>query len=469
MTTLQTLFFTPLLAALLARLLASRPQLTSASGALTAGVLWLWLRTIEPAGTAVVFWGQPMLLTADNQQLLLFLLAGLFILFSLSIMFPSGDLFVPGGLVGFTFLAGSVLVRPFPVAIALVLLASGAFSLTIQSGKAGSVRGSFRYLLATLLATPLLLMVSWQLDNQPTNLLLPLSQLAALATLLLLAGFPFHIWLLSVVNEAEPLPLVLVAGLAPIVPLALLFQLLATHPNLLDGTFRQLIWLSSSLTLLVAGVLALTAVHLKRTLANILLLDMALMILCLTLPDQAGWETAATLQMGRFGSLLLLAGGWALLKRHQPEWPLDGFPVGLGRRSPFSLALLGLGLCSLLGLPFTVGFVGHWRLLTAVGELANRGGVPWWLPAIALLSLGLGAAGVLRVLALLLKDEGVGGETAVSDPLWLQITVCIIVTLFLWLAIFPNPCLLLVSINGGVDFLGVIKEVGQGHYFPDGA
>jgi multicomponent Na+:H+ antiporter subunit D len=162
------------------------------------------------------------------------------------------------------------------------------------------------------------------------------------------------------------------------------------------------------------------------------------MILCLTLPQQMGWETAVTLQIGRFGSLLLLAGGWELLKRHQAEWPLDSFPIGLGRRSPFSLALLGLGLFSLLGLPFTLGFAGHWRLLTAVGELANRGGMPWWLPAIALLSLGLGAAGVLRVLFVLLKDEG---ETAVSDPLWLKITVSLVLLVVLWLALFPQQIL----------------------------
>ncbi len=440
MTTLQTLLFTPLIAALVVRFLTQRPQLMAAAGALTTGVLWLWLRTVEPSGTAVVFWGQPMTLTPDNQVLLLFLLAGLFILFGLAIFFPSGDWFVAGGLAGFALLAASVLVRPFTIAIALVLLATGVFSLTVQSGQAGSVRGSLRYLLATLLAVPLLLIVSWQLETQPTDWLLPPGELAALAALLLLAGFPFHIWLQAVVNEAEPLPLVLVVGLAPLVPLALLFEQFATHPNLLDATFQQLIWLSGSLTLLVAGILALTAVHLRRAIGNILLLDMALTILCLTLPEQVGWETAVTLQIARFSGLLLVAGGWLLLKRHSAAWPLDRLPAGLGRRSPLSLALLGIGLFSLLGLPFTLGFAGHWRLLTAVAQLANSGGIPWWLPAIALLGLGLGAAGTLRVLVVLLaKGDGDGGvETAVSDPLWLQGVVLFTLLLNGWLVVFPK-------------------------------
>ncbi len=412
-------------------------QLMAEGGDLNTGMLWLWLRTIEPSGTAVVFWGQPMTLTTDNQTLLLMLLAGLSILFGLAIVFPSGDWFVTSSLVGFAFLAASLLVRPFTIAITLILLAIGAFSLTVQSGQAGSVRGSLRYLLAALLAVPLLLIVSWQLDTQPTEWRLPPCELAALAALLLLAGFPFHIWVQAVVNEAEPLPLALVVGLAPLVPLALLFEQFATHPNLLDVTFRQLIWLSGSLTLLVAGVLALTAVHLRRAIGNVLLLDMALTILCLTLPEQVGWETAVTLQTGRFGSLLLVAGGWELLKRYQASWPLDKLPVGLGRQSPLSLALLGMGLFSLLGLPFTLGFGGQWRLLTAVGELANRGVVPWWLPAAALLGLGLGAAGVLRLLVVLLAKED-EGETAVADPLWLQVTVGIVLIIFLWLAIFPQ-------------------------------
>ncbi len=39
MTTLQTLLFTPLIAALVARLLVRQPQLTAAVGTLTVGVL----------------------------------------------------------------------------------------------------------------------------------------------------------------------------------------------------------------------------------------------------------------------------------------------------------------------------------------------------------------------------------------------------------------------------------------------
>ena len=438
MTTLQTLLFTPLIAALVARLLAKQAQLSAVAGAFVVGGLWLWLRGTEPSGTAVPFWGQPMALTVANQSLLILLLAGLFILFGLAAAFPSGDWFVPGGLVGMAFLAGALLVRPFPVAIALALLATGAFALAIQSGRAGSVRGSFRYLLAALLAVSLLLIVNWQLEAQPTDWLLPPGQLAALAALLLLAGFPFHIWLQAVVNEAAPLPVVLVAGLAPIVPLALLFQLITIHPNLLDATFRQLIWLSGSLTLLVAGVLTVTAVHLKRAIGSILLLNMALTILCLTLPEQVGWQTAVTLQIGRFGSLLLVAGGWMLMQRHQADWPLDKLPTGLGRQSPMSLTLLSLGLFSLLGLPFTLGFAGQWRLLTAVAELANRGGIPWWLPAVALLSLGLGAAGTLRVLVALLKEGDDGVETAVTDPIWLKVMIGIVLAIALWLALFPQ-------------------------------
>ncbi|MCA9919909.1 MAG: hypothetical protein KC445_18255 [Anaerolineales bacterium] len=437
MATLQTLLFTPLLAALVARLLARQPQLMAAVGALATGVLWLWLRTVEPSGTAVLFWGQPMALTADNQALLLILLAGLVILFGLAIIFPSGDWFVAGGLVGFAFLAASLLTLTFAVALVLVLLATGALALTVQSGQAGSVRGSFRYALAVLLAVPLLLIVNWQMESSPTEWLLPPGELAALAILLLLAGFPFHVWLLAVVNEAEPLPLTLVAGWAPIVPLALLFQQLAIHPNLIDATFRQLIWLSGGLTLLVAGVLALTAVHARRAIGNILLLDMALTILCFTLPEVVGWETAVSLQVARFGSLLLVAGGWWLVKRHQPNWPLDRLPAGLGRKSPWGSALLGVGLFSLLGLPFTLGFAGHWRLLTAVAELANGGSIPWWLPALALLGLGLGAAGVLRLLAALFAPVDDALQNA-NAQLWQQGVVGLVLLVSLWLALNPG-------------------------------
>jgi len=148
--------------------------------------------------------------------------------------------------------------------------------------------------------------------------------------------------------------------------------------------------------------------------------------------------------MGRFLSLLLFAGGWELLKRQTGSWPLDKLPTGLGRHSPVSLGLFGAGLFSLLGLPFTLGFAAQWRLLTAVAEMASRNDVPWWLPAVALLALGFGAAGVLRIVAALLaKNENEDEvETAVSaDPLWLQVSVGLLLVLAVWLALFPPPFL----------------------------
>jgi uncharacterized membrane protein YdjX (TVP38/TMEM64 family) len=78
--------------------------------------------------------------------------------------------------------------------------------------------------------------------------------------------------------------------------------------------------------------------------------------------------------------------------------------------------------------------------------MASRGGAPWWLPATALLALGFGAAGVLRIIAALLTKNEEEVETAVSaDPLWLQVSVGLVLMLAVWLALFPpsflNPML----------------------------
>ena len=120
-----------------------------------------------------------------------------------------------------------------------------------------------------------------------------------------------------------------------------------------------------------------------------------------------------------------------------PNWPLDRLPAGLGRKSPWGSALLGVGLFSLLGLPFTLGFAGHWRLLTAVAELANGGSIPWWLPALALLGLGLGAAGVLRLLAALFAPVDDALQNA-NAQLWQQGVVGLVLLVSLWLALNPG-------------------------------
>ncbi|MCB9418916.1 MAG: hypothetical protein H6667_03885 [Ardenticatenaceae bacterium] len=403
----------PAVAAVMVWLLGRWPRLAAAAGVVLAWGLALWLRLLPDGIEPVLIYGRSLTLTPGIQTLFILLLAGLGILFLLSLLWPQGRYFVPASLAALSPMAAALMIRPLILSALFWLMAAICLGVVIHSDHAGRTQGAWRYMLLMFLAVLLLLAGGWMADTEQTVLQEMAAQLMGAAFLILLAGFPFHIWVQPVLSSARNLALVWVLGLMQIVLIVFIYDWLAAYPWMQTALrFRMLIQWSSGLTAVTAGGLALTAPSLRRLLGSLLLLDMSFSLALLLVPAASGWETAVLLPLLRSISLLLVMAGWQSL----PMTAQDDNWQGLARRRPLAALALGYGLISLLGLPLAVGFSGRWAAVVGVAAAAD---VAAWLPVCLLLAMGGGIYGVWRRLAPLLMRR----ETAVTDdqPIGMQI------------------------------------------------
>ena len=448
MNELTFLIIAPIFAALIIGLLNRWPKMAAGLGALAAFGFWLTLKMLAlPAATGqqtADFLGQTLLFNEGGRGILLFIYAGLVLLFLLAVPFPQGRKFVPGSLAVLGLLAAALMLRPFTYGVITLWLALALGAIVIQEEQAGQTRAALTHLLLVSVAMPLLLLAVWLIETQPTTLVTPVTRLALLGFVILLAGFPFHVWVTAVIRRAPPLAAVFVLGLAQLVIVVFALSFLQANPWLpRDPQFGQMVRLSGTAVLLAAGLMAVTAVQWPRFLSSLVLLNMGLILLVLPLSGRLGWETAVSLQLAQFTGLLLTAVGSLLLRCQnaaadiRPAGAPDGTAVnnrGLARRTPLSLALYLSGALALLGLPLTLGFGPHWLALRALA-----GGTAVWLPALALFAAGLGAFALFRAVLYWLEP---GEVTAVSpEPRWLQAVLTVLFLIILWFSLHPAALL----------------------------
>ncbi len=418
----------PVAGAVVAWLLGRWPQLAAGMGVALAWGLALWLRLLPDEREPVLLYGRALTLTPGIQTVFILLLTGLGVLFLLSILWPQGRYFVPASLAALSPMAAALLIRPLTLGALFWLMAAICLGVVIHSDQAGQTQGAWRYVLLMFLAILLLLAGGWMADTEQTALQEMAGQLLGVGFLILLAGFPFHIWVQPVIFSAKNLALVWVLGLAQIVLIMFVYDWLAAYSWVQAAPrFRLLIQWGSGLTAITAGVLALTAPSLRRLLGSLLLLDMSFSLALLLVPVAVGWETAVLLPLLRSASLLLVMLGWQALPAVQDDkWQ------GLARRRPLAALALGYGLVSLLGLPLAVGFSGRWSAIVLVAAVVDAA---VWLPVCLLLAMGGGIYGVWRGLAPLLMR----GETAVTDhqPVQMRIGLLAGVVIGVLLAVTP--------------------------------
>ena len=344
-------------------------------GAIIAAVLWLMLTAVplQPtdielstrlfAGDTYTLWQQPLILTDATRSLMLLIYAVSGVLFLLSGLWPAGYNFVPVALASLSPMAAAWLIQPFAFAAVCLFIAWAGLVLVIQPERAGTVRPALRYLLIGLLATCLFLIAGWMIEPGQTGLQASASRLLGIAFVMFMAGFPFYIWVIPVARRTPLLARVFVLGLMPLIVTIFLLEL-RQEQTWLAQEVQFTLWLrwSGLLTVLVAGLSALTAGP-RRLLSSLVLLDMGMAILVVALGEK---DTAVTLHLARIVSLLL---------------------AGLGLERDNRL-LFSYGCASLLGLPLTPGFFGHWPIFTQAPDttffilllLAGlaAGMIGWW-------------------------------------------------------------------------------------------
>ena len=437
----------PIIAAIVVLLLGRWSRAQTLAGIVSSLILAFWIARLPLhttpssqgvglfSGNTWLLAGRPLMIHEGLQDLFVFFFVALGLLFLLSLLFSQGSSFVPAGLAAMSPIAAALMVQLFTFGAILLVIAVTLLVMTYSPAARQKTMGSLRYLLFFILALAPLLLAGWLFESGQAALFSPLIVTTlVVAFAILLAGFPFYIWVYPIVAEAPFLIPALIFGLAQTAVITFIFSLLQANPWLQENDqFQHWLGWSGTGTVLIATLLLLTAGQWRFLLGHLLLLNMGMAVLTLTLPVQIAWDVAILFHLSRFVSLLLAGIAMTLLQR-QGRHETIANNHGLGWHATLTVALLAYSFFSLLGTPLTIGFPAQWAIITTIGQQSNL-----LLPALLLLALGVSVYQVLHVLAALTqKGENEQGK---REPNWHRALAAAILIFAVLLALFPQPLL----------------------------
>ena len=203
---------------------------------------------------------------------------------------------------------------------------------------------------------------------------------------------PFHVWTPDV-YEGAPTPVVALLATAPkVAAFALLMRVLYEMLPALRPVWSPLLWVVAVLSMTVGNLAALRQQNVKRMLAYSSIAHAGYLLAAFAGLGSSGIAAAcfytaayAAMNVGIFAVITVASG-------YDENLPLIADFRGLIYRSPLLGGLLIFFLASLVGIPFTGGFMGKLASFSAAAE-----GGAFWLVLIGLLNSGLAAAYYLRL------------------------------------------------------------------------
>jgi formate hydrogenlyase subunit 3/multisubunit Na+/H+ antiporter MnhD subunit len=346
--------------------------------------------------------GRLFLVDEATRDLFLLLLALLALLYLLSFFWFQGSAFVPASLALLSPLAAASMVRPFAFGVIFLLIAAAILAWLVQAGRTGSTQAALRSLLMVALAVPPLLVAGWMLEAEAIALSIVVARLMALGFIILLAGFPFHIWVTTTLTEAFPLTAAVAFGLVHLVLLLFIFNLLLQWPFIgQDPAFVLLLRWSGILTVVVAVLLAYHAPTFGSLLAYLLLVDVGATLILLALDGPRAAAGIFSLLFLRLVGLIVAGSGLSLIRGATGSSTFTA-ARGAVQHSPLGVVLYVYGGLSLAGLPLTPGFTGRWSVVDRLAQETAVSPATGWLVLLLLLVGVSGTIGLMRALRLLL-------------------------------------------------------------------
>ncbi|MHB9863585.1 proton-conducting transporter transmembrane domain-containing protein [Streptomyces sp. YIM S03343] len=239
--------------------------------------------------------------------------------------------------------------------VRVLLLEGAAFvavGVLVLAGVDAAARNA--YLAAAVLSALTLVTGTVLIDKAPAHLVLAL----------LLTGFaiklalvPACLWLPAMAGRTPAALIGLVVAVVDVAAFAELISLRQTEPWLFSPTWPWL--LLALLSALGGAVLALAQHDVKRMLAFSTVTGAGFLVLGIALAGKFGLDGAtAGAAADALGKGLL----FATLAGAEADRPLTLSSRGVARDHPLAAAGFVLGSLATLGVPFTPGFPGHWRV-----------------------------------------------------------------------------------------------------------
>lgn len=278
---------------------------------------------------------------------------------------------------------------PIVTSSVLFIMLTALSVYVLHGGRQRNLNVGVRLLIPPVLATPLLLVGGWWLEQIPLNpqdlvFMQTAGTLIGLGFLVLLTPFPLHgAWSASS-ESSSPAAALLVGLFYQLGVLYLAAQALTLYPFI----FRQTdwpVWMSALglLTAIWGGVAAMGTTHAGRLWGYAAIHDWGLILLTMTAPELRSWTLVLFLFALRVISMITSAIGLIALERQVGSLEMQHLR-GVGLRMPWSSAAVLLGGLGLVGFPLTAGFAGHWAALQSLAMLD-------WRLATAIVAAAVGA------------------------------------------------------------------------------
>jgi multicomponent Na+:H+ antiporter subunit A len=319
----------------------------------------------------------------------------------------------------------------------LLLLEGAAFvavALLVQSGVDRDARNA--YLGAAVLSAVSLVAGTLLIGTAPAGLVLGLL-VAGFAVKLALV--PAFVWLPAMAKRTHTALLGLIVAVVDVAAFAELIALRHEAAWLFQPAWP---WLALALLSALGGAgLALAQTDLKRMLAFSTITGSGFLVLGVTLAGPFGLAGAAAgAAADALAKGLLFA---SLASAETSEGPLTLASRGIARRHPLASAGFVAGALAALGIPFTAGWAGHWRIY------ATAYGAGWPYLALLVVATILSVLAYVRAIAL----AWWGGENApshtapadkaapsvwASEPLPIAIAIGLLMTAAIVAGVFPR-------------------------------
>jgi NADH-quinone oxidoreductase subunit N len=245
---------------------------------------------------------------------------------------------------------------------------------------------------------------------------------------------PFQIWAPDVYQGA-PTPVAAFLSAGPkAAAFAVILRIFMTAFEPIGAAWYPVVWMSALLSMTIGNFAALRQNNIKRMLAYSSIAHAGYMLAALTARSEVGVAAVmfylaayAFMNIGAFAVVSHLSG------RGERYQSLEDFK-GLGKKEPFTAAMMTIFLMSLIGVPLTGGFFGKFYIFKAALESHLV-----WLAVLGLLNSAVGAYYYLRVLVMMYMHEP--GEAAEQlEPLGFGLRAALTLPALgtLFLGIFPS-------------------------------
>ena len=239
------------------------------------------------------------------------------------------------------------------------------------------------------------------------------------------ALFPLHLWLPNAYAFAPNFVTVFLASTATKVAFYVLirfmFDVFDPSSSFVSQAFTWVITPLAIAGMLIASVQASFQANVRRLLAYSSVAQVGYMMLGLGIGTAIGVSAGFLHLLNHAmmkGALFMALTGFALVYGIRR---IEDFR-GLGQLMPFSAAAFTIGALSLIGVPFTAGFISKLYLIQAALDVGW-----WWAVAAIVISSVLAVAYMYRILAVMWVQPPPDGATAIArrapllvlGPLWL--------------------------------------------------